>query len=73
MFLLWVHSGGGANFLGNIHTLLDRPELRNHLGGVSADLLGLQLALLLRLADDHSLGLVEAKGFLTIYKCIGMK
>ena len=37
---------------------------------MSADLLGLQLALLLGLADDHSLGLVEAKGFLTICKCI---
>ena len=32
---------------------------------MSADLLGLQLALLLGLADDHSLGLVEAQGFLT--------
>ena len=43
----WIDSGHGAHLLGDINTLLGSLQLGDHLGGCRADLLGLQVTLLL--------------------------
>ena len=58
--LLRQHPGHATHLLGYIDTLLDRPQLGDHLGHVLAHSDGLQVALLLRLAHHHSLHLVVA-------------
>ena len=62
--LLWQHLGHAANLLGHIDTLLDCPELGDHLGHVLAHPDRLQVALLLGLTYHHSLHLVVTLGHL---------
>ena len=53
--LLRQHPGYAAHLLGHIDTLLDCPQLGDHLGHVLAHPDRLQVALFLGLADHHSL------------------
>ena len=55
-----IDSGHGADLLGHINTLLGSLQLGDHLGGGGADLLGLQVALLLGSLNHHSLHLLLA-------------
>ena len=55
-----VDSGHGADLLGHINTLLGPLQLGDHLGSGGADLLGLQVALLLGDLHDHRLHPLQA-------------
>jgi len=56
--LSWVGSGSGADFLGDINTLLGWGQLGNQLGDVLASSLGFKVTLFLGRIGDYSLSFI---------------
>ena len=59
MFEGGIDSGHGADLFGDINALLGPPELGDHLGDGGADVLRLQVALLLGRLHHHGLHLLQ--------------